>query len=370
MARLILKAPYYKPRAKAPAGKTRGGYANYIATREGVEILPLFLLYKKEGVFYMANKIAGIGEYIHYHAENYDRYGIARIGHSPRKGMSIEQIHRHHQKRLYKQIEQLNSLNKNQIQILEDKINDFLELLNTPASADQSGKIKQIQNELAKKIFGEGWEKELQKINWKNLSLSVDRQQQGLPQFRKGFDEYAGNWEKKVKNRIIKLNQKLQNFENTANNLKKESEVPGVIKALEETEKWLLQDLEAIDNELVANGLKAKEPKGKYPNAREYLNMLIQTYAPFISLSKMQGALFEYVVRTVANQYNNIVNGAQEEVVEYIRNMKKEKKMSNSWATENFADGMITKGNITQPHSNVYKFNNVKIIIEGTFTKQ
>lgn len=40
MARLILKAPYYKPRAKAPTGKTRGGYANYIATREGVEILP------------------------------------------------------------------------------------------------------------------------------------------------------------------------------------------------------------------------------------------------------------------------------------------------------------------------------------------
>ncbi len=40
MARLILKAPYYKPRAKAPAGKTRGGYANYIATREGVEMLP------------------------------------------------------------------------------------------------------------------------------------------------------------------------------------------------------------------------------------------------------------------------------------------------------------------------------------------
>lgn len=40
MARLILKAPYYKPRTKAPAGKTRGGYANYIATREGVEILP------------------------------------------------------------------------------------------------------------------------------------------------------------------------------------------------------------------------------------------------------------------------------------------------------------------------------------------
>ena len=40
MARLILKAPYYKPRSKAPAGKTRGGYANYIATREGVEILP------------------------------------------------------------------------------------------------------------------------------------------------------------------------------------------------------------------------------------------------------------------------------------------------------------------------------------------
>ena len=35
-----MKAPYYKPRSKAPAGKTRGGYANYIATREGVEILP------------------------------------------------------------------------------------------------------------------------------------------------------------------------------------------------------------------------------------------------------------------------------------------------------------------------------------------
>ena len=40
MARLIFKAPYYKPRSKVPSGSTRGGYANYIATREGVEILP------------------------------------------------------------------------------------------------------------------------------------------------------------------------------------------------------------------------------------------------------------------------------------------------------------------------------------------
>ena len=40
MARLILKAPYYKPRSKVPSGASRGGYANYIATREGVEILP------------------------------------------------------------------------------------------------------------------------------------------------------------------------------------------------------------------------------------------------------------------------------------------------------------------------------------------
>ena len=40
MARLIFKAPYYQPRSKVPSGSTRGGYANYIATREGVEILP------------------------------------------------------------------------------------------------------------------------------------------------------------------------------------------------------------------------------------------------------------------------------------------------------------------------------------------
>lgn len=40
MARLILKAPYYKPLSRVPSGTTRGGYANYIATREGVEILP------------------------------------------------------------------------------------------------------------------------------------------------------------------------------------------------------------------------------------------------------------------------------------------------------------------------------------------
>ena len=40
MARLIFKAPYYQPRSKVPSGSARGGYANYIATREGVEILP------------------------------------------------------------------------------------------------------------------------------------------------------------------------------------------------------------------------------------------------------------------------------------------------------------------------------------------
>ena len=39
MARLILKAPYYKPGHRTESGKSRGGYAEYIATREGVEIL-------------------------------------------------------------------------------------------------------------------------------------------------------------------------------------------------------------------------------------------------------------------------------------------------------------------------------------------
>lgn len=39
MAKLILKAPYYKPGHRTESGKTRGGYAEYIAKREGVEIL-------------------------------------------------------------------------------------------------------------------------------------------------------------------------------------------------------------------------------------------------------------------------------------------------------------------------------------------
>ncbi len=39
MAGLILKSPYYKPGSKTKKGGTRGGLANYIATREGVEIL-------------------------------------------------------------------------------------------------------------------------------------------------------------------------------------------------------------------------------------------------------------------------------------------------------------------------------------------
>ena len=38
MARLIFKAPYYKPNAKAGKGE-RGAYAKYIATRDGVELL-------------------------------------------------------------------------------------------------------------------------------------------------------------------------------------------------------------------------------------------------------------------------------------------------------------------------------------------
>ena len=39
MAGLIMKSPYYKPGSKTKKGGTRGGLANYIATREGVEVL-------------------------------------------------------------------------------------------------------------------------------------------------------------------------------------------------------------------------------------------------------------------------------------------------------------------------------------------
>ena len=39
MAKLILKAPYYKQGHKTEDGRGRGGYAEYIATREGVELL-------------------------------------------------------------------------------------------------------------------------------------------------------------------------------------------------------------------------------------------------------------------------------------------------------------------------------------------
>ena len=39
MAKLIFKAPYYSPVSRTPEGKSRGGYAKYIATRDGVEIL-------------------------------------------------------------------------------------------------------------------------------------------------------------------------------------------------------------------------------------------------------------------------------------------------------------------------------------------
>ena len=36
MAKLVLKAPYYKPGHTTEKGQTRGGYTQYIATREGV----------------------------------------------------------------------------------------------------------------------------------------------------------------------------------------------------------------------------------------------------------------------------------------------------------------------------------------------
>ena len=39
MTKLILKSPYYKPGHRIESGRSRGGYAEHIATREGVEIL-------------------------------------------------------------------------------------------------------------------------------------------------------------------------------------------------------------------------------------------------------------------------------------------------------------------------------------------
>ena len=39
MAKIIVKAPFYKPGHTTESGQSRGGYAHYIGTREGVEIL-------------------------------------------------------------------------------------------------------------------------------------------------------------------------------------------------------------------------------------------------------------------------------------------------------------------------------------------
>ena len=39
MAKIIVKAPFYKPGYKTEKGQSRGGYAKYTGTREGVEIL-------------------------------------------------------------------------------------------------------------------------------------------------------------------------------------------------------------------------------------------------------------------------------------------------------------------------------------------
>ena len=39
MAKIIVKAPFYKPGHRTESGQSRGGYAQYIGTREGVEIL-------------------------------------------------------------------------------------------------------------------------------------------------------------------------------------------------------------------------------------------------------------------------------------------------------------------------------------------
>ena len=39
MAKIIIKAPFYKPGHTTESGQSRGGYAQYIGTREGVEIL-------------------------------------------------------------------------------------------------------------------------------------------------------------------------------------------------------------------------------------------------------------------------------------------------------------------------------------------
>ena len=321
----------------------------------------------------MANKIAGIGEYVHYHMENYEKYGIARIGMSPKKGPTPQQIHRQHQKRLKTRIDQLTTLNKRQTKALEKKINSFLELINTANTPTNDSEILRIQNTLLEKVFGEAWQNQMNIIiNWANGSITMGKGQQGLPQFRKGFDEYSGDWEKKVRSRIIKLNQKLSVLEHTINNLSNESEIPAAQQALENTEKWLLQDLEEIDNELVANGLKAKDPKGKYPNLREYLNTLIQTYAPFISLSKMQGTLFEYVADAAVRQYDNVISKEYNEVVAYIKNMgtQGDERLPIKMATENFAEGMIVKGGVTESHgSNVYKFNNIMNRITESYGK-
>ena len=46
MAKIIVKAPFYKPGHKTEKGQSRGGYAQYVGTREGRPVKRIFPVFR------------------------------------------------------------------------------------------------------------------------------------------------------------------------------------------------------------------------------------------------------------------------------------------------------------------------------------
>lgn len=321
----------------------------------------------------MPNAISGIGEYIHYHDDMYREYGTVRKNSKSGKATAHNMFNTAHQQQMKlvrDKVNQMQSLTTQQCKELELRINTFMNLL-AEGQTNPDPQIEAIQNRLLEKIFGEGWEQKVSTVNWANLALSIASGEQGIPQFRKGFEEYSGNWEQKVMTRISRINQKLQEMANTVNNVKTREDVPSASDALKKTENWLLQTLEEMDNELVKENLKAKTPKGEYGNLREYLNKLIATYAPFMSISKAQGSLFEYVADAAVRQYANIMRNEIGEVAQAMTNLQSQGdiKTPNPYNKGAFSSGMLEKGKITESKTNLYKFNNIVNKVSESYGK-
>lgn len=250
--------------------------------------------------------MGAIGNYIHYHAENYDRYGINTV--QSKKLYSYKS----QKENILKKARQ--KLKKFDIKTFDKGLN---EIFGSEVKSQAVLDVRQAVEEQLEKRFGET----LQTIDWttgdvkfKGDGLITSKYKPSKDKNNNIILDYN-----KIKSKIDILNQIRQSFLKEimdSEGLENYQKLNDILQKIEKIMKELVID---IDKGMNNKGIEKQFRKQKYSEKEalvRYLNEAISEYAAYPAISLQKGDLFEYVVgyaphvafNTAIESLNNNIN--------------------------------------------------------------